>query len=433
MLWRLGAPNVAAVVIMSVVTFADALFVGKLGTAPLASLALVYPFQTLMIMMAGGAIGGAATSSVARALGSGSIEKAEAAAWHAMIIAGLMSLIFVLALGIFARQIFSLLGGTGETLNGAVLYSGIAFGGSASIFVLWILAAILRGTGDTATPARVIIIGSVVQIFLSGALTLGWGPFPIIGIAGPATSMVFCQSCMAIYLAMYLIKGKTIIRLRVQLIQRDPLADIMKVGGVGLINSVTVAATVIVETGVDGHFGTEALAGYGLGSRLELMLIPIIFGIGAALTAAVGANIGAGQYARARRIAWTGAGLSFLVIGVVGIVVAIFPNLWLGWFTTDPAAYSYGSLYLSIVAPFYGLFGVGQALYFASQGTGRMVLPVSDGVARFLVVSIIGVAAISFTWSLSVVFAGVSVGLIIIGLGLSLCLLGPDWRQKTLP
>ena len=431
MLWRFAAPNVAAVVIMSVVTFADALFVGKLGTAPLASLALVYPFQTLMIMMAGGAIGGAATSSVARALGSGSIEKAEAAAWHAVIIAGLMSLIFVLALGMFARHIFSLLGGTGEALDGAVLYSGIAFGGSVSIFVLWILAAILRGTGDTATPARVIIIGSVIQIVLSGALTLGWGPFPFIGIAGPATSMVVCQSCMAIYLAMYLINGKTIIRLRAQLIQRAPLADIMKVGGVGLINSMTVAATVIVVTGVVGHFGTEALAGYGLGSRLELMLIPIIFGIGAALTAAVGANIGAGQHARARRIAWTGAGVSFFVIGVVGIVVAIFPNLWLGWFTTDPAAYSYGSLYLGIVAPFYGLFGAGQALYFASQGTGRMVLPVSVGVARFLVVSIIGFAAISFTWSLTIVFAGVSVGLITIGLGLSLWLLGPDWRQKT--
>ena len=151
MLWRFAAPNVAAVVIMSVVTFADALFVGKLGTAPLASLALVYPFQTLMIMMAGGAIGGAATSAVARALGSGAIEKAEAAAWHAVIIAGLMSLIFVLVLGIFPRQIFSLLGGTDEALNGAVLYSGIAFGGSVSIFALWILAAILRGTGDTAS------------------------------------------------------------------------------------------------------------------------------------------------------------------------------------------------------------------------------------------------------------------------------------------
>ena len=121
-----------------------------------------------------------------------------------------MSVIFVLALGMFARHIFSLLGGTGEALDGAVLYSGIAFGGSVSIFVLWILAAILRGTGDTATPARVIIIGSAIQIGLSGALTLGWGPFPIIGIAGPATSMVVCQSCMAIYLAMYLINGKTL-------------------------------------------------------------------------------------------------------------------------------------------------------------------------------------------------------------------------------
>jgi len=433
MLWRLAAPNVAAVVIMSIVTIADAWFVGKLGTAPLASLALVFPFQTLMVMVAGGAIGGAATSSVARTLGSGSKEKAEAAAWHALIIAGLMSIIFLLVLAIYPRQIFALLGGTGEALNGAVLYSKIAFGGSVSIFVLWILAAILRGTGDTITPARVVIIGSVVQVILSGALTHGWGALPKIGIAGPATAMVVCHSGMAIYLAMYLIREKSIISLRVLPVQRAPLADIMNVGGVGLVNSVTVAATVIVVTGIVGHFGTEALAGYGLGSRLELMLIPIIFGIGAALTAAVGANIGAGQHARARRIAWAGAGISFFVICVIGVLVAIFPGLWLGWFTADPAAYAYGSLYLGIVAPFYGVFGAGQALYFASQGTGRMILPVSVGVVRFLVVVIIGVAAIRFSWSLIIVFAGVSAGLVTIGLGLSLCLLGPDWRPNKLP
>ena len=136
MLWRLATPNVAAVVIMSVVTIADAWFVGKLGTAPLASLALVFPFQTLMVMVAGGAIGGAATSSVARTLGSGSKENAEAAAWHALIIAGVMSIIFLLVLGIFPQQIYALLGGTGEALNGAVLYSKIAFGGSVSILSL---------------------------------------------------------------------------------------------------------------------------------------------------------------------------------------------------------------------------------------------------------------------------------------------------------
>ncbi len=111
MLWRLAAPNVAAVAAMSVVTFADALYIGYLGTAPLASLALVFPFQTLMQMMAGGAIGGGVTSSVARALGAGADERAEQAAWHALIIAALMALVFTIVLGLYARPIFAALGG----------------------------------------------------------------------------------------------------------------------------------------------------------------------------------------------------------------------------------------------------------------------------------------------------------------------------------
>ena len=102
---------------------------------------------------------------------------------------------------------------------------------------------------------------------------------------------------------MHLIKGKAIVRFRPKLIRRDPLTDIMRVGGIGLINSVSMALTVAVITGVVGHFGTDALGGYGLGSRLELLLIPFVFGIGAALTAAAGANISAQQLIRARYIA----------------------------------------------------------------------------------------------------------------------------------
>ena len=87
------------------------------------------------------------------------------------------------------------------------------------------------------------------------------------------------------------------------------------------------------------------------------MLVPIAFGIGGALTAAVGANFGAQQYARARRIAWSGAGASMLLVGSIGLIVALAPDLWLSRFTADLQAYAFGESYLSIAAPFYGLFG----------------------------------------------------------------------------
>lgn len=430
MLFKLAAPNVAATLMMTVSTFADAWYVGQLGTAGLASLALVFPFQTLMIMTSGGAIGGGVTSALSRALGRGDAAGAQAVAWHGVLIAGFMAVLYMVVLGLFSRPLFALLGGTGQALDGAVLYARIAFGGAIAVWSIWVLAAIVRGTGDTVTPARAVLASGLGQIGLSGALTLGWGPFPDMGIAGPATAMIICQGLAGLYLAAHLIKGHGAVTLRIQRVRRAPIADIMRVGGLGLINSSAIALTVITVTGFVGRYGTEALAGYGLGSRLELMLVPISFGIGGALTVAVGANFGAGQFARARRIAWTGAGAAFAVIGTIGIVAALMPTLWLGLFTADPKAYAFGVLYLTIAAPFYGFFGGGQSLYFASQGTGRMALPVLVGVTRLLIVASVGALAVYFSWQINAVFIGVAVGLSVVGIGLALCMRSTAWRPE---
>ncbi|MEM8971279.1 MAG: MATE family efflux transporter [Pseudomonadota bacterium] len=433
MLWKLGAPNVIAVVILTSVTVADAWFVGQIGTVPLASLAIVFPFQTLMQMMAGGAIGGGVTSALARALGSGQSEHADAVAWHAVVIGVVMSIVFIAWLAFMPEPIFALLGGKGEVLDGAIRYAQIAFGGATATWLLYIFAAILRGTGDTATPATAIICTSILQIFVSGVLTLGLGPIPSFGIVGPAIAIVICQGLAALYMLVHLISSRSGIQLRVRALRWHPLADILKVGAVGLINSLTIPATVLTVTGIVGQYGTAALAGYGLGSRLELMLVPIVFGIGGVLTAAVGANIGAGQHARARRIAWTGAACAALVTGAIGATVAVAPQFWLGWFTTDPEAYTFGAIYLAIAAPFYGFFGGGQTLYFASQGTGRMILPVFVGVVRFAIVAAVGSLAVAMSWGITVVFAAVSAGLITIGVGLALCLFTSAWRPSPSP
>ena len=427
-LWRLATPNVVAVSMMTAVTFTDAWFVGQLGTAALASLALAFPFLTLMQMMAAGSIGGATTSAVARALGAGSVERAEGIAWHAALLALAMSGLYVVVLGLFARPIFQLLGGEGDALAGAVSYARVAFGGATATWFVWVVSAIHRGTGDTATPARAVTTASAAQIVMSGALTLGWFGLPALGVVGTAVALVVCQGCAAAWLTVLLVRGRGRLRLRPHALRWAPFVDIMRVGGLGLINSVCMAMTVVVVTGLVGRYGTEALAGYGLGARLELMMVPIAFGVGAALTATVGVNVGAGQYARARRFAWVGAGVTFMLIGLIGACAALMPSLWLDLFTADPEAYDYGVRYLAIAAPFYGVFGAGQALYFASQGTGRMLLPVTATVTRFLAVSAIGGLVVFLGWDVTGLFVAVAVGLILMGAGQALCLLGSGWR-----
>ena len=146
----------------------------------------------------------------------------------------------------------------------------------------------------------------------------------------------------------------------------------MKVGGGGLINSTTIAGTVGVVTATVSYYGVDALAGYGLGSRLEIIITPLVFGIGSVLTATVGINVGANQLIEQELIAWTGAFISFLVVGIISGIVSFYPELWLDNFQTNFLSKQSAILYLIIVGPFYCFFAAGQTLYFASQGLGKI-------------------------------------------------------------
>ena len=429
MLWKLGFPNIIAWLAWTISTFADAFFVGILGTNTLASIALIFPFQMLMLMMAGGAIGGGVTSSIGRAIGNKDVIKAESSAWCSLIICLIMALIYTIIFIFFSRDIFSFMGGSGEALEGAINYAKIFFGFSIFVWLVNILSAIIRGLGDTLTPAKAITVGSLFQILLSAVLTLGFSFIPSFGVMGPAIALIFCHAGMVVYLLFYLFFVQRIITVKVKQISIDIFKDIMKVGGLGLLNSITIALTVAVVTGYVGNYGVKALAGYGLGARLELMLTPIIFGLGAALTASVSINIGSNKFSRARKIAWTGGLISFILIGLIGTIFSIFPMLWLDNFTSDADVLYFSIKYLNIVAPFYCLFGLGQALYFASQGTGKMIKPIIVGLFRFFSVITIGYISLIFNMTIDYIFFAVSIGLVITGIGMSLCLKGSEWKK----
>ena len=415
---RMSGPNITVAAATTLVTFADAWFVGRLGITALASLARVFPVQTLMLMTSAGAMGGGVTSAIARALGSGRPERANAIVLHAAIIALGMAAAYMVIAAWFAPWLFALLGGGGVVLSGAVAYAHIAFGSAAAMWLANTFAAVLRGTGNMATPAVVLIAGSAVQVVLSGALTLGWGPFPAIGIRGPAVAMVAGFGLAALVMGGIVMAGRDGVQLRFRgvALSWDLFRDILKVGAVACGNALLTVGTILIVTRLVASQGAAALAGYGLGGRLELMLVPISFGIGGALTATVGANFGAGNYARARRVAWSGGLFVAGFTALIGVTAAIWPGLWLDNFTADPQAHAVGARYLAIVGPFYLFFGLGQTLYFASQGTGNMMWPFTAGTLRLIVAAGGGALAVAvYPGDTSLLFAFISAGLVCFG------------------
>jgi len=411
----LAAPNVLNVALQSLVSVSDSWFVAQLGTLDLAALALIFPAQMALGQMSAGAMGGGISSSVARALGSGNRAAAEAVAAHAMVIALGMAILFAVAFVGFGRQIYGALGGSGAALDRAEAFATILFLGCFAHWIANSMASVLRGTGDMKTPGYALVATAALQIPLTGALTLGWFGLPALGIRGPAASSVICFALAALWMSSRLLGRNAALRLSwpTDGFRWASFRDILKVGLIACLVVLLTNGTVLAVTGLIGREGDAAIAGYGIGSRLEFMLIPITFGIGAALTALVGTNIGARQYQRAQRVAWSGALMAGGLAGLIGIVVAIWPDLWLGLFASDARVLASGRHYLSIVGPVYGLFGLAMALYFASQGTGEMVWPVVANVAR-IAIAVGGslLALDQFGWGVSGLYASVATGIV---------------------
>ena len=386
-LLRLSVPNIALVGAQAVVNVAETYFVGLLGTDALAGVALVFPIVMLMQMMSAGAMGGGISSAIARALGGHRQADADALVWHAVLIALILGASFTFAALIFGPSLYRLLGGRDASLVVALEYSNIVFGGAALLWLMNSLASVLRGSGDIRSPAVVMVAGALILIPVSPVLIFGVGPISGLGVKGAALALVAYYFAGSAILAWRILRGRTLVALRPCRPAWRAFAEILKVGVPACVHAALVNTAVAVTTGFVGVYGTAALAGYGIGTRLEYLQIPIVFGLGATLVAMVGTNVGAGQLERARKIAWTGGLFAAAICGVIGGAVAIAPWLWAGMFTSDPEVLAVATQYFHVVGPSYAFLGLGMALYFSFQGTGRMLWPLACVTVRVLVIA----------------------------------------------
>ena len=431
LLLRLALPNVLLMLAQSATGLIETYFIGKLGTDALAGVSLVFPGVMLMQMISAGSMGGGISSSVARALGGGRRDDANNLVWHALIINGTLGLICTFGVMTFGPSLYRALGGNGASLQAALAYSNVIYAGAVLLWLMNALASVIRGTGNMMVPGVIICGGALLLIPASPALIFGWGPLPRLGIAGGAYALVGYYVLGLALMAGYLWGGKAVIRppLRMQL-QTRLFGAILKIGALASTTSIQTNLTIMLTTGMVGTFGPAALAGFGTGSRLEYLLVPIAFGMGGPLVAIVGTNIGAGQRARALKASWIGAAVGFTITETIGIAAAIWPKAWLSLFDTDPAMLATGSQYLHMVGPFYGFFGLGLVLYFASQGAGRLAWPVAAQFFRLTVATGGSALVLRLGGDLSAMFLMIGIALSVFGLTVAGSIARGSWSAR---
>ena len=394
---RLAWPNVLVMAAQSAVGIIETYFVAKLGPHALAGVSLVFPVFMLLQMVAAGAVGGAIMSGVSRALGAGDARRVDQVIWTSLLITVALSTVTSIAMLFGGRSLYAAMGGTGETLDAAVTYSSLVFAGAVPLWLFNSFAAMIRATGNMLVPALVNVGGAILLLPLSPMLIFGIGPVPALGIVGGAVAVLAYYVAGAVILGIYIWSGQGVLRpaRRPPPLAAGPALDILRIGSASAVSAFSTNLTVAATLSSVSAVNPALVAGYGAGVRLEYLLVPLVFGIGAPAAAMAGASMGAGNAARAARVGWIAAGMAAVMTGIIGLGAAIVPDVWIGLFSDDPAIVAGGAEYLRIVGPAYAFFGAGFALYFASQGAGRVGLPFIATITRVVLAIGVGRLAIA--------------------------------------
>ena len=378
-IFSLAAPTTLAVALQVIAMLAETWLAARQGTLALSAWAVVMPFTQLMGQMSAGAMGGGVVSAVARTLGAGKRQEAAELVAHAVLIALGAAALFMLGLAVFPRAVFGAIAGP-AVAELAAPYAVVLFGlGAIPFWLTNTLASVLRGGGRHGLAARVLVAG--------------WGCYPPLawlcmeplGMGLPGGGLAFG----VVWWVAVVVMGVVVLRggagfvpaLRVRL-RRALFWRILSVGLVACGLATIANLTIILVTAQLSRYGVAVVAAYGIAARMEFLMIPLVFGLGSAMTALVGRAVGAGDWATARRTAWAGGLVAFGLASAAGLFAALAPGAVAGVFTADPAVVAVATRALGIVGPAFGGFGLGMALYFASLGAGRMRWPMAAGVSR---------------------------------------------------
>lgn len=405
---RLAAPTTLVMLIAAISNVLYTYYVSRLGPDAIAAVSLVFPISLVAMTAMAGGIGGGAASTIARALGGRRHAAATAAAEHAFFLAVAVGIGFAIFMQLVGRSVLAAMGGSGAVLDMADEFARVLFGGSVITFVGGMFDSVLRGEGNVRVPA----IWSSTSLLLQIALTPLFMFTLDLGLPGAAGAMLLSQLLASIPRAWFVLGGQGAIQPRAlpRRIGREPLREILRIGIPASLSTTINYTGLMVLTGVVARLGTPDLAAYGLGTRLDFLLLSFAFGVSAAVLTLVGLAVGAGRPSSAVRYVRAAAALIVALLAVAAAVLCWRPSLWLGIFTQDPGIHAVGTTYFRIVGPSYPFVGLSMVLAFAFQGLGRATPPLVVMAVRVPIVLVAALLCVRAGLGEAAVFTTIAAG-----------------------
>ncbi len=405
-LLRLAVPVIVSITLQTLYQLVNAFWLGRLGAVPVAVVSVTTPLTVLLVMIGSGlSISGAVLVAQFSGARNRAMVNRVAAQTILMIIA--LSIVLSVVGIVSARPVLYALGVPADVATGATRYLQISYAGLTASYAFVVCQSIMQGAGEVRFPLLVVTGSVVLNALLDPILIFGWWRVPALGVAGAAWATVGAQAVAAVVGLIPLFSGRYGILLRSADFKIDPKL-IRLAAGIALPASVEQSTRTLgslLLTGMSAHFGTRALASFGLGMRIIMLFFIPALGFAAATATLVGQNLGAGSPERARQAARIGGGFIFGTLTAAGLLFMPIAG-WVAYLLvpTDNTVVELAAGFVRVVAPAFGIIGAQQVLAGAFRGAGQTLqamalsllmqwgfqLPISFALAHFTSLGLMG-------------------------------------------
>jgi len=385
----LSIPAVLEMVMEAVFAIVDIYFVSKLGADAVATVGITESMVTIIYAIAIG-LGTATTSLVSRRIGEKNVKSASNAAFQAILTGIIISLIIGLPGALYANRLLDLMGVSAPIIENMSGYTRIMLGGNVVIMMLFIINAIFRSAGDAALAMKVLWIGNIINIVLDPCLIFGLGPFPEMGITGAALATNIGRGIAVMVQFYFLFFGSKRISLSISQLTVDfkVMLKLLKLSFGTIGQNLIGTSSWIALVRIISIFGSEVVAGYTIAIRIVFFTLLPSWGISNASATLVGQNLGAKKPDRAERAVWVTGWANMILLGVLGLILFLFPDNFIRLFIDNENVIKSGVLGLRIISIGFIAYGLGMVLISSFNGAGDTATPLKINIFAFWLLEI---------------------------------------------
>jgi putative MATE family efflux protein len=406
----LAVPMVLEMIMESVFAVVDIFFVSKLGSDAVATVGITESVMTVVYAIGVG-LAMATTALVSRRIGEKKKKEAGVVAFQAILIGVIVSILIAIPGILFATLFLKLMGGTDKMATEGFMFPAIMFGGNMVIMLLFIINAVFRSSGDAAISMRVMWFANIINIILDPLFIFGVGPFPELGLMGAAVATTIGRGSAVIYQFYLLFNGKYRIRLYWDSIKIkfNVMLDLLKISAGGIIQNLIATSSWILMVRIIAVSGPDAIAGYTIAIRIILFLLLPAWGLSNAAATLVGQNLGANHPDRAEKSVWITSYVNMIFMGVMGTILAIFPEFFISLFINEIAVVENGTIALRIISLGFLFFGMGMVMVQGFNGSGDTLTPTKINLVSFWLIEIPMAYFLAITLNMGLTGASISI------------------------